>query len=201
MASFGCELDLMGMIGAQYATIKDAKTGKDLPCVCIPVGYNEIHCWQDKQGVQHAGVKINMWPVSKGIADWWRQKRVTAGEQITMYNIPTHRVELNLSDEYRQKLANRAKQVLLEQHKEDWNTPELQNENSNKDLSNQMYRMSHYDLCSSVWMHQPKNQPMGGAPMPQAAAAPVAQATAWTPNFDADGNMAGGAAAPDDLPF
>lgn len=200
MASFGCEIDLMGMVGAQYAIIKDEKTGKNVPCVCIPVAWNEMNCWQDNKQKQHAGVKINMWPVSKGIADWWKQKRITAGEQITMYNIPTHRIELNLSDEYRQKLAVRAKQVLLEQHKDDWTMPEQQNEATNKELHDQIYSMTHFDLCSSVWMRQPKNQPTG-APMPQAAAAPTATATAWRPNFDADGNMAGGAAAPDDLPF
>lgn len=188
------------MIGAQYAIIKDEKTGKNIPCVCIPIAYNEIKCSQDKKGVAYANVKISMWPVNKGIADWWKTQRLTAGEQITAYNIPTHRIELNLSEEYQQKLAARAKSVLLEQHKNDWTTPELQNEATNKELHDYIYRMSHYDLCSSVWMHQPKNS-YSGAPMPQAAAAPVATCTTWQPNFDADGNMAGGAAAPDDLPF
>lgn len=96
----------------------------------------------------------------------------------------------------------RAKLAILAQHKDDWNTSELQDENQNRELKNAIYRMVHQDLCSSVWMHEPKSN-VGGYGVPSAAqsvaAAPTSQA--WTPNFDADGNMSGGSNAPDDLPF
>lgn len=202
MASFGGDFDLLGMIGAQLIAVKD-DNGKETQGIFVPINYNQVKVFRDNKGKDHATFKFNMWPVSKGIEDWWKKQRMIAGVPVTAYNVPTHRIELNLTDEYRQKLAQRAKAVALEQHKEDWTTPEQQDEHTNKDLNNLMYRMSHYDLCSSVWMHEPKSQ-MGGAsaPQPMAQAASVSTTT-WRPNFDANGNMSGGSDVPDnsDLPF
>lgn len=201
MASFSGELDLMGFMGAKLLQGIDPDK-KDRAYICIPVQMNEMSTRQDKNGKVHVSAKFNMWPVSKGIADWWKGQRTQAGVNITQFNIPTHRIELGFSEEYRKRLMERAKLAILAQHKDDWNTSELQDENQNRELKNAIYRMVHQDLCSSVWMHEPKSN-VGGYGVPSAAqsvaAAPTSQA--WTPNFDADGNMSGGSNAPDDLPF
>lgn len=202
MASFGGDLDLLSMIGAQLISVKNEQ-GKDVQGVFVPISYNQMRVFQDKQGKAHATFRFNMWPASNGIVEYWKRQRLTSNEAITAYNIPTHRLELSLTDEYKKKLLNRAKVVALEQHKEDWTTPEQQDEKQNRDLRNLIYSFMPSDLCSSVWMHQPKNQPGGSAVpqlLPQTASA---DAIAWKPNFGADGNMAGGSQIPDnsDLPF
>lgn len=202
MATFGGDIDLLaGTIGSQLIAIKNDK-GQDIQGVFIPITYNQMKVYRDKSGKDHASIAFNMWPASQGIVNYWKTRRLQAGEEINAYSVPSHRLELNLSQEYRQKLMERAKAIILEQHKEDWNTPELQDEKQNKELRNLIYSYLPADLCSSVWMHQPKTQP-GGSAAP-AAVAPATAATAWRPTFDENGNMnSGGTSIPQnsDLPF
>ena len=203
MASFGGDIDLLaGTIGSQLIAIKNDK-GQDVQGVFVPLSYNQMKVYQDKNGKNHATIAFNMWPASQGIVNFWKSRRLQAGEEISAYSIPSHRLELNLTQEYRQKLLERAKAVVLEQHKDDWTTPEQQDEKQNKELRNLMYSYLPSDLCTSVWMHQPKMQPGGSAAPAAVAPATTTAATAWTPNFGADGNMSGGANIPDnsDLPF
>lgn len=201
MASFGFDLDLLGFVRSSLVAIKDETTGKDIPCVCIPVAFNQIRVFKDKHDKNHATVKCNMWPVSRGIADYWKSQRSQLGEEVTPFNIPTHRIELGLPDEYRNRMAAQAKKIILAQHAKDWTTPELQDENQNVELRNTIYRMTHFDLCSSVWMHKPKSL----APASVAPSVEVGKgaSTAWTPAFDENGNVIGGSKIPEDsdLPF
>lgn len=203
MASFGGDIDLLaGTIGSQFITIKNEK-GQDIQGVFIPISYNQMKVYRDKKGKDHASIAFNMWPASKGIVEFWKSRRLQAGEQITPYSVPTHRLELNLSQEYRLKLMERAKAIILEQHKEDWNTPESQDEKQNGELEDLIYSYLPADLCASVWMKQPKIQPGGSAAPQQVAQSTSVAATAWRPDFDANGNMAGGSDIPQDsdLPF
>lgn len=203
MASFGGGLDLLAFLGTKLLTGLDS----DKPnrgYICIPVDMNKISLYNDKNGVCHAEAKFNMWPASKGIVDWWRKQRITAGEAITVYNVPSHRIEINYPEEYQQKLMQGAKAKYIAEHPEECATPEMQDENQNKNLRNYMYNFAHRDLCASVWMHQPKNQVGGSAapapqPMQQVS---QGQAQVWTPNFNAaPGEMSGGSDGVDDLPF
>lgn len=203
MASFGGDIDLLaGTIGSQLVTIKNEK-GQDIQGVFVPISYNQMKVYRDRNGKDHASIAFNMWPASQGIVNFWKSRRLQAGEEINAYSIPTHRLELNLTQEYRQKLLERAKAVVLEQHKKDWTTPEQQDEKQNKELRNLMYSYLPADLSSSVWMHQPKNQPGGSAAPQVTAPATIVAATAWRPNFDENGNMSGGTSIPEnsDLPF
>lgn len=201
--SFGGELDLMKCPKAMLRVVEDGN-GNKYNCVCIPVDFSQIKVMESKDHAStHAYLRFSMWPLGTGLINWWKQQCSMAGKEISDKTIPTHRIEINYSAEYRQKLHDRAKQVILEQQKDVWTTPETQDENKNKELKNMIYRMTHVDLCTSVWRYGA--MAVGGVGYSPAVSstpvAPDAPSQVWDTNFDANGNMIGGSAASDNLPF
>lgn len=183
MATFGGKLDLMALFGAKLLEGIDSDAPKR-GYICIPLDMNQIHVNVDKKGETHANMDIFMGPASEGIVKWWEKNRIQAGEPITVYNIPSHRISLSLTQEYREKLVDRAKALYFSQHP-DLN-PDTLTEQQKQELKAFVGMKSNITLCTSMWMHEPKGQ-LAGAPAPKAqAAAP----TTWKPStqLDADGN-------------
>lgn len=197
MATFSGQLDLMALIGAKLLEGIDSDAPKRA-YICIPLDWNQIKVSVDKQGTTHVNMDIYMGPASKGIVKWWEKNRIQAGEPITVYNVPSHRISLSLTQEYREKLVDRAKALYFAQHS-DLN-PDTLTEQQQQELKAFVGNKSNITLCSSVWMHEPKGQ-LADSPVPKAqAAAPMT----WKPStqLDADGNpLQTSGNNEDDLPF
>ena len=204
MASYYSEANLLAAVGSFIAQGLKGKEDKRL-YVCIPVDLNEIRVYKDRQGRDAAGMKINMWPAKQGITNYWKSRLTQEGKPITMYNVPTHCMEVGLSKERQELYAKVAKQKLLELHKQDWTTPEQQDENQNKEIRNYMYACSRPELSPSVWMREPKQQNDGAAPyQPSNVQQATQTASEWHPEFDEHGNLINSGNmtdAPNDLPF
>ena len=155
MATFSGQLDLMALIGAKLLEGIDSDAPKR-GYICIPLDWNQIKVNVDKRGSTHANMDIYMGPASEGIVKWWEKNRIQAGEPITVYNIPSHRISLSLTQEYREQLADRAKALYFAQHSE--LNPDTLTEQQKQELKAFVGMKSNITLCTSMWMHEPKGQ-------------------------------------------
>lgn len=188
-------IDLLKLKGAKLLSGLDEKNPR-MNFVCIPiVNYSGVSLQQghDGQGFR-AQLQVNLWSLPDSYRQKAIQNRMSRGEDVSTYNPPSHSLEVNYKQDFREKAMEAARKRILREHPDWENNPEHAQELKNAVSDAVRIKLGNITASLSSYTQQ---QPQA----PQAAAPAQAPQDYIPPQCDANGNPMEVNNQDDDLPF